>query len=73
MSPPSWLVNLETSMLKTHKAIAKRVRLTKTGKLLKRKGGQDHFNSRESGKVTRNKRSDLAVYSTFARSMKNLI
>jgi len=60
-------------MLKTHKAIAKRVRLTKTGKLLKRKGGQDHFNSRESGKVTRNKRSDLAVYSTFARSMKNLI
>jgi hypothetical protein len=42
-------------------------------KLIKRKGGQDHFNSRESSKVTRNKRSDLGVYSTFARSMKKLI
>ena len=60
-------------MLKTHKAIAKRVRATATGKLIKRKGGQDHFNSRESSTVTRNKQSDLAVYQTFARSMKRLI
>lgn len=60
-------------MKKTNKTIAKRVRLTATGKLMKRKGGQDHFNSRESSKVTRNKRSDLGVYSTFARSMKKLI
>lgn len=60
-------------MMKTNKTIAKRVRLTATGKLIKRKGGQDHFNSRESAKVTRSKRSDLAVYSTFARSMKRLI
>ncbi len=59
--------------MKTCKTIAKRVRLTATGKLMKRKGGQDHFNSRESAKVTRNKRSDLGVYSTFARSMKRLI
>ncbi len=60
-------------MKKTNKTIAKRVRMTATGKLIKRKGGQDHFNSRESSKVTRNKRSDLGVYSTFARSMKKLI
>ena len=60
-------------MMKTCKTIAKRVRLTATGKLMKRKGEQDHFNSRESAKVTRNKRSDLGIYSTFARSMKRLI
>jgi ribosomal protein L35 len=60
-------------MKKTNKTIAKRVRATATGKLIKRKAGQDHFNSRESSKVTRNKRSDLGVYSTFARSMKKLI
>jgi large subunit ribosomal protein L35 len=42
--------------LKTHKALAKRFKITKTGKILKKRGGQDHFNARESGKVTRNKR-----------------
>lgn len=59
--------------LKTHKTVAKRVRQTKSGKLLKRKGGQDHFNSRESGKVTRNKRRDLELSPSFVRSFKQLI
>jgi ribosomal protein L35 len=59
--------------LKTHKTVSKRVKLTKRGKLLKRKGGQDHFNSRESGTVTRNKRRDLEVWKTFAKNIKTLI
>ena len=59
--------------LKTHKTVAKRVKVTKSGKLLKRKGGQDHFNSRESGKVTRNKRRDLTVWKTYAANIKTLI
>jgi len=42
--------------LKTRKAIAKRIKITKKGKVLKKKAGQDHFNARESGKVKRNKR-----------------
>jgi len=42
--------------IKTHKATAKRFRITRTGKILQRTGGQDHFNAREPGKVTRNKR-----------------
>lgn len=50
--------------LKTHKATAKRVRVTPTGKLLIRTAGQDHFNSRESGKVTRNKRRDHQISKT---------
>jgi large subunit ribosomal protein L35 len=47
--------------MKTNKAIAKRFKVTKTGKVIKRCAGQDHFNSRESGKVTRNKRRDVKV------------
>ena len=40
--------------LKTRKSIAKRIKITKKGKVLKKKAGQDHFNARESGKVKRN-------------------
>ena len=43
---------------KTHKATAKRFKVKKTGKIIKRTDGQDHFNSRESGKTKRNKRSN---------------
>lgn len=58
--------------IKTTKAIAKRIIKTKSGKLLKRKGGQGHFNSRESGTVTRNKRRDIDVAKQFTRTMKAL-
>lgn len=44
------------SKMKTIKAVAKRVKVKKSGKMLIKKGGQDHFNSRESGKTTRAKR-----------------
>ena len=42
--------------LKTRQSIAKRFKITKTGKILKKPSGQDHFNAREAGKITRNKR-----------------
>ena len=42
--------------IKTIKAVAKRVKVTKTGKVMKKKAGRDHYNSREKSKVTRNKR-----------------
>lgn len=58
---------------KTRKTLSKRITVTKSGKLLKRKGGQDHFNSRESGKVTRNKRRDLSVAKQYTRTIKTLI
>jgi len=59
--------------MKTHKTIAKRVRITKTGKVIKRHGGQDHFNSRDSGNTTRNKRRDQNVSGAYTRSVKALI
>lgn len=48
--------------VKTHQGAAKRIRKTKRGKLLSRAAGQDHFNSRESGKITKNKRRDLVLH-----------
>ncbi len=56
-----------------HKAIAKRFKVTKNGKVLKRAAGQDHFNSREPGKVTRNKRRDRQLTGKLSRNIKNLI
>ena len=59
--------------MKTRKTISKRIKITKSGKLIKRKGGQDHFNSRESGKVTRNKRRDLAVAKQYVKNIKSMM
>ncbi len=36
--------------MKTNKSFAKRLKLTKNGKLIARKTGQNHFNSKESGR-----------------------
>ncbi|MCC6563621.1 50S ribosomal protein L35 [Patescibacteria group bacterium] len=58
---------------KTSKTVAKRMKMTKSGKLLKRKGGQGHFNSRESGNTTRNKRRDLEVSGSYTRNIKQLM
>lgn len=58
--------------LKTHKATAKRflVKRSKKGiKVLKRTDGQDHFNSRETGNVKRNKRSDTTMTSTVQQTI----
>jgi large subunit ribosomal protein L35 len=59
--------------LKTHKASAKRFKKTPTGKFMKRVAGQDHFNSREPGKVTRNKRRNKEMTSTNTRSLIDLL
>ncbi len=59
--------------LKTYKALSKRVKITKGGKAIKRKAGQDHFNGKESGKVRRNKRRDLQVPEGVRKTISNLL
>jgi len=59
--------------LKTHKTISKRIKITKSGKLLKRHGGQDHFNSRNPGKITRKKRRDQSVAAVYVKNIKGLM
>ena len=64
-----------TKKLKTRKFIAKRVRIKKSGKIIKKKAGQDHFNSREKGKISRNKRRNNEIKSNTAlyKSIKKLV
>jgi len=58
--------------LKTHKSIAKRVKVKK-GKVLKRTAGQGHFNARESGTTTRNKRRMSTVSEANAKNIRTLL
>lgn len=55
---------------KTTKAITKRFQMTKTGKVLKRHAGQDHFNSRDTGKMSRRKRRDKTAPAAIHRLVK---
>ncbi|MFZ2803811.1 MAG: bL35 family ribosomal protein [Patescibacteria group bacterium] len=59
--------------MKTHQATAKRVKVTKSGKLLKRHGGQDHFNGRDKGKITRKKRRDQSIAKQYVKNLKGLM
>ncbi|HEY9480714.1 MAG TPA: 50S ribosomal protein L35 [Candidatus Paceibacterota bacterium] len=36
--------------MKTNKSFAKRLKVTKSGKILARRPGQNHFNAKESGR-----------------------
>lgn len=58
---------------KTKKAIAKRFKLTGGNKIMKRRAGQDHFNSKESGKVTRRKRRDVTAPQSQEKNIKTFI
>jgi large subunit ribosomal protein L35 len=59
--------------LKTRQVADKRFRFTKTGKCLRRKAGQDHFNSREPGKVTRGKRGNVHAFKADAKNIKGFL
>ena len=37
--------------MKTNKSFSKRIKVTKNGKLIARKAGQNHFNAKESGRT----------------------
>jgi large subunit ribosomal protein L35 len=59
--------------LKTHKATRKRLKLTKNNKIMQRTAGQDHFNARESGKITKKKRQDHKVSKANVKAINKLI
>ena len=60
--------------IKTYQALGKRVTVTKRGKVIKRRSGQGHFNSRESGNTTRNKRRDDTMdEKSFGKNIKQLL
>ncbi len=55
---------------KTTKAIAKRFKITRNKKVMKRREGQGHFNARATGNQTRRKRRDLKLSSAHKSALK---
>lgn len=47
--------------MKTNKSYTKRIRVTKNGKLMARKPGQNHFNAKQSGSKRSGKRAAVAL------------
>ena len=47
--------------MKTNKSFSKRIRKTKTGKLIARKIGQGHFNAKESGSKSMRKKRTVKI------------
>ncbi len=59
--------------LKTHKATAKRFRVTGTGKVMRTKGGKSHLRRRSSSRVKRQFDKSIEVTSTAdAKKVKRL-
>ncbi|HOF42312.1 MAG TPA: 50S ribosomal protein L35 [Candidatus Moranbacteria bacterium] len=56
--------------MKTPKSVAKKVKITKNKKAIRRGTGQNHYNSKESGKVGREKKKDQRL---FRADEKNVI
>jgi large subunit ribosomal protein L35 len=59
--------------MKTHKGLAKRIRITRTGKVLARKSGKGHLMSTKSGKRVRQLRGWQTVKGKAARIMKRYL
>jgi large subunit ribosomal protein L35 len=58
---------------KTKKAISKRFKITKNGKVLRRAPGQNHLRSKKSGKKIRKMRKWVEVSSPEAKKIKKVI
>lgn len=55
---------------KIRKSIAKRVKITKDGKILRRAMGQDHYRSKKTGAHVRKKRKWVEVSKSEAKLIK---
>ena len=59
--------------MKTSKAILKRFKITRTGKILRRPVGQDHYLAKKSGKKRRQKRKWVRLSKPETKKIKKLI
>lgn len=59
--------------LKTNKSVRARFKVTKTGILLRRVSGQDHFRGKKTGKFRRQKRKYVHVSKAEAKTLKRYL
>jgi large subunit ribosomal protein L35 len=60
-------------MAKTRKSISKRFKITKTGKVLRRAMGLDHFKAKKSGEKIRKGRKWIKLSKVDAKKIKKLL
>lgn len=58
--------------LKTKKSITKRFKFTKSGKVLRRATGQDHYREKKTGAFRRKRRKWILVTESYAKRIKKL-
>ena len=58
---------------KTKKAFLKRIKITGTGKLMKRPPGQNHFNAKDSGNASRQKKGQKMAPKYLIKNAKALL
>jgi len=59
--------------MKTRKSILKRFKFTKSGKILRRPTGLDHYRAKKSGKKIRKSRRWIPLSKAEAKKIKKLI
>jgi len=59
--------------MKTRKSIAKRFKITGTGKILRRSTGLDHYRAKKSGKQIRKSQKWVLVSKSEAKKIKKLL
>jgi large subunit ribosomal protein L35 len=59
--------------LKTKKSITKRFKVTRTGKVLRRATGLDHYRAKKSGKKTRESRKRLKLSGSEIKRLKKFL
>jgi ribosomal protein L35 len=55
------------------KTVGKRIKITKTGKLIRRKMAQSHFRAKKSGTAIRGKRIDVQVSKVDIKTFKKYL
>ena len=64
---------MKKQKLKTKKAVAKRFKITGTGKILHRPASQSHFNAKQSANTRRKKRKMIQVAKPERKALKRLL
>lgn len=58
---------------KTRKSLTKRFKITKSGKILRRSAGQNHFRAKKSGKTIRQKRKWAVLSDSEKKAIKKYL
>jgi large subunit ribosomal protein L35 len=59
--------------LKSRKSITKRFKITKTGKILRRASGLNHYRAKKSGKKVRESRKWVKVSSSETKEIRKIL